>query len=427
MKNIFTINRIGARKSLRLIKLPFIVIFVVISTIVACILGRDLQIFGFNIQGYVWVFSLCLSIFVLMGSIKLISFPWYLWLPWILFIIIYLIIFPNTNALQRTAMMICPIIVGVAISTCRIQEEQLKSFYRMILIVTLFFFLFVLIKTGIIFTGKVPELTGLAAQVMTGSLLACYFICEYIYGNRNALGVWIGLSLVPIIAMTRTGIVATAITFPLTLAPIKFKTRVIIIFLIGILGLGVFYTERFQRKMFYSGEGTISDLRYDNPDLYTAGRKAMWERMEAEIEDSPWWGYGANATDDFLLFYTGFATHPHNDWLRLRYDYGYIGTFIFAICMVAQTLHAWKKGARTLGRKRLLFYTGASAFIPFALFMTTDNIILYCAFFGNLQFAILGLAYASLKTEQNNAKQLLRIKNYLPINFKFPLRNDPIR
>jgi hypothetical protein len=35
--------------------------------------------------------------------------------------------------------------------------------------------------------------------------------------------------------------------------------------------------------------------------------------------------------------------------------------------------------------------------------MFTDNIILYAAFFGNLQFTILGLVYAAQKTQEIDA------------------------
>jgi hypothetical protein len=38
--------------------------------------------------------------------------------------------------------------------------------------------------------------------------------------------------------------------------------------------------------------------------------------------------------------------------------------------------------------------------------MLTDNIILYAAFFGNLQFTILGLAYGSLKTSMKDAAMM---------------------
>jgi hypothetical protein len=40
--------------------------------------------------------------------------------------------------------------------------------------------------------------------------------------------------------------------------------------------------------------------------------------------------------------------------------------------------------------------------------MFTDNIILYAAFFGNLQFTILGLGYAAVRTQQEDRVNALR-------------------
>jgi len=59
-----------------------------------------------------------------------------------------------------------------------------------------------------------------------------------------------------------------------------------------------------------------------------------------------------------------------------------------------------RRARRAIGHSRILIYAGATSFLPFVLFMYTDNIILYAAFFGNLQFTILGLVYAAQKTQE---------------------------
>jgi O-antigen ligase len=112
----------------------------------------------------------------------------------------------------------------------------------------------------------------------------------------------------------------------------------------------------------------------------------------------PWFGHGANASESFVKKLGGGLTHPHNDWLRLLYDYGYFGTVIFGICVLLQVRHLLKMGKRSFGERRILFFAAATSFISFSLFMFTDNIILYAAFFGNLQFTIMGMAYASFAT-----------------------------
>ena len=167
---------------------------------------------------------------------------------------------------------------------------------------------------------------------------------------------------------------------------------------------------RTQEKMFYSGRGTLSELRLDNPDFATSGRSYMWDMMKPQIESEPLFGHGANASELFVSVLTGGLAHPHNDWLRLLFDYGYLGTLIFAFCLLWQFFHALKRAKNTSGETRLLFYAGASSFLTFILFMFTDNIILYAAFFGNLQFTILGLAYASLEKEKSVQRPAIRIR-----------------
>jgi len=159
-----------------------------------------------------------------------------------------------------------------------------------------------------------------------------------------------------------------------------------------------------QAKMFYSGQGNIKDVRFGNPNLFTAGRSRLWDFMLEEVKVKPIWGYGANASEEFVLSVTfGTLTHPHNDWLRLLYDYGFVGISVFVFCLVAQVIHLLRRAKNVSGESRILLYAGASSFLPFALLMFTDNILLYAAFFGNLQFAIIGLVYAAQKTQEIDA------------------------
>jgi O-antigen ligase len=256
----------------------------------------------------------------------------------------------------------------------------------------------VVLKTGLLITGTLPMRTGLAAETMTATLFCSLFATRYMFGEKRALAWWSALAAIPVIALTRTGIVATGMSLALTFAPMKIFKRIILIILLCVIGYNIFYTERMQQKMFYSGRGTFGDIQRDNPNFATTGRFHLWEMMKYQIEKKPWFGHGANASETFVRAVTGGLTHPHNDWLRLRYDYGYIGTIIFAFCLLFQLLNALKRGRMFTEEIRILFYTGATSIFVFVLFMFTDNIILYAAFFGNLQFTILGLAYAARAT-----------------------------
>ena len=99
-------------------------------------------------------------------------------------------------------------------------------------------------------------------------------------------------------------------------------------------------------------------------------------------------------------------THPHNDWLRIRYEYGTLGMVLFALTLLAQMRHALRRFSRLRSSGAAIFlYVGAGAFVPMAIFMLSDNVVLYAAWFGNLQFAMLGLGYAALRTAQRDGSQ----------------------
>lgn len=375
------------------VRLPFLVWVVILSTFVACIGGTSFL--GFNITGIAWVVPLIFSLLVFVAVRGRVRFPMGIWLPWAGLVVVYLCVAETPNALQRSVMVLCPIIVGMAVSKLRVDAGLLQGFDRALRLLAVGLWVVVVLKAGIHLTMRLPEITGLAAEVMTSSLLATYFIASHVLVRRQDIAWWAGLAAIPVIAMTRTGMAVAGLTYPLSFAPLRLPRRLALFGIIAVLGLALFSTERIQQKMFFSGGGTIADIRLDNPDFRTTGRSTMWDAMIPEIEKKPLLGHGANATEPLVSFLTGGLVHPHNDWLRLLYDYGYFGTLIFLWCLIIQVLHALARAKSSSGAEKTLFYAGASSFIVFILFMFTDNVILYAAFFGNLHFTILGLAYAA--------------------------------
>jgi hypothetical protein len=384
--------------------LPFLVWIVVLSTLVASIGG---QFLNYQIAGLGWLVPLVLSVLIFLKTPGRVRFPVIIWIPWLLIVVIYLIFADTPNALQRSVMMLCPLAIGVTVSKLKIGERELGNFNKLCHYFAVALYAVVIIKGGIIVTGTLPAATGMAAEAMTGTLLCALFASNYVLGNKKELAWWAALAAIPYIALTRTAIVAAGFTLPLTFAPMKVPQRAVLIILIVILSIPVFYSERVQHKMFYSGSGTFAEVHPDNPDLATNGRKSLWEAMQAEIDKEPYWGHGANSSEPFVFIRTGGLTHPHNDWLRLLYDYGYLGTIVFAICTIAQVLHILTRAKHATGETKILFYAGASTFISFVLFMFSDNIILYAAFFGNLQFTILGLAYAAYGSSSDDEKVIM--------------------
>ncbi|PKN38344.1 MAG: hypothetical protein CVU62_05690 [Deltaproteobacteria bacterium HGW-Deltaproteobacteria-2] len=377
-------------------KIPFLVWVVVISTLLADIGGEG--ILGYQFSALGWLIPLVFSLWSLARGLGGFSYPLWIWLPWICFVVIYTAVSDEPNAIQRSIMMLCPLIVGMAISKAQVGKNALEMLHKLMLYMAIGLIVMVAFKTGIIFTGVLPFITGLAAEVMTASMLCNYFAARYVFGDRKVLKWWTILAAIPVIAVTRTAIAVNGLTLPLTFAPLSILKRLIILFLIVMVGIGIFYSPRVQQKMFYSGRGTLEDIKWENKDFATTGRSLMWSKMWERIDEQPLLGYGANASESFVSKLTRGLKHPHNDWLRLLFDFGYVGVVIFALSLLMQALHAYRSAKRTVGEVSLLFYAGASSILSFILFMFTDNILLYAAFFGNLQFMILGLAYAARAT-----------------------------
>lgn len=391
--SIVPVNHVPGQQSA-----PTIVWIVAIATLVADMTGET--IFGFNVSGFAWFIPLVFALYVLFTTQGTPRLPYRIWMPWFGLTIGYLLFTSAEHALQRTVMLVTPMVVGMAVSKSAIRELELSHIESLLDKFSIAFFVAMLVNSGLGLTGVLPGVTALAPEATTAALFATYFAAEYALRSKRAAIKWLLFAFIPVIAVTRAAIVATGLTLPFTFAPLPLWKRISLLIGVAALGLLVFNTERVQNKMFYSGEGTVYDLSLDNPDFRTSGRTFVLEAMQKEIKDSPWFGHGANASEQFVSDLTNEdLVHPHNDWLRLAFDYGYVGTFIFLGCVVFQALHALRAGYRAAGSARLFLLVGAGAFIPFALFMVTDNIILYAAFFGNLHFTMLGAGYAVAANE----------------------------
>lgn len=373
-------------------RLPFIVWIVLISTLISSIGG---QFLNYSIASIGWLIPLIVSISIILIKPGRIQFPIRIWLPWICLVLVYLVFAKAPHALHRGVIMLTPFIVGMAVSRSRIGEKELERFSKLFRYTAIGLYIVILFKTGIIITGMLPARTGLAAEAMTGTLLCSLFVSNYVFGKKKEIAWWVAFAAIPYIALTRTGMVAAGLSLPLTFAPMKIIKRIFFSLLIIMTAIPLFYTERVQQKMFYSGKGIIAEVHPDNPDFATHGRTLMWEAMETGIDEKPYFGHGANASEPFLSGLFWGVTHPHNDWLRLLFEYGYFGTVIFALSLFLQLLHILKRAKNSTGETKILFYAGASTILSFVLFMFSDNIILYAAFFGNLQFTIIGTAYAA--------------------------------
>ena len=394
------------------VPLPFIALAIgMISSYIPNLLRGGI---GFNISYLGWIIPLLGCGWVVLKKPFSVTFPLGLWFLWAVWVVFYLLFATAEHALQRSVILLTPLVVGAGFSTLDVDEELIDTFR---LWLNRFFWVFFAVATfGTRLVGLLDDLYVFAAGTITASILAVWYTVGYSAGERFALRRWAFLVLVPVLAVTRTGMVAVALTLPLTLAPLAIKKRLLVLVLLLAGGSVVFQLDRVQNKMFYSGSGTVSDAARGMTDLFsgnsqgssgdfaTSGRQAMSDELLAHMDEAYWFGHGANTTEAVTMAIGG-LTHPHNDWLRVRYEYGMFGLLIFGFSMLAQMRHAQRRASLAPAGSSIFFYAGAGAFIPMAIFMFSDNVMLYAAWFGNLQFAMLGLGYAALRSMQPDGLQ----------------------
>ncbi len=297
------LKAIVAPKKKERIKLPLLLWYIFVSTIIVCIGGSSFL--GFNVTGFAWAVPFFLAVIIFLTERGRMRFPFMIWLPGICVVAGYLIFAEAENAFQRSVMLLCPLFIGITASKFKISDNELSGFRKLYRYMVISLYAIVILKTGLFVTGVLSGGRNLAAPVMTGALLCALFATNYMFGEKRDLAWWGALSAIPIIALTRMGMIATELSLPLTFAPMKMLKRIVLASMIIAAGYGLFYTERVQEKTFSIPGAGLS-------------------RMSAGI--------------------ISILRPAHNDWLRLLFDYGYFGTVIFGITMVLQVFYLIRKG-----------------------------------------------------------------------------------
>lgn len=131
-------------------------------------------------------------------------------------------------------------------------------------------------------------------------------------------------------------------------------------------------------------------------ELNTEGRAALWSVVIADTrQHNMWIGSGAGSAADVVSAEFGAGQEPHNDYLRLWHDFGYIGAGLWIIAilniLLALTWCWW--------RTRERFCCSAIAgVLALCVIMLTDNVIIY--YFAILPLGVMiGLALASLRAQ----------------------------
>jgi len=358
--------------------------------------GVPSSIAGFNFSGWAWMlmFITCLAMIFYTSPLK---FPLIFWIPWLGYITLYALADFSFNGVQLTLQYMTPIFTGVIASKLYYDNDILARIFNWGKWYLGFIILYYLLGIYYNLSGFVPHsYGGVAGTAMTVCIFGSIMMSIYFHRNRFlALAVYLVILLLPMMMVNRMGIAMLLLVAPLHFAPVNAIKRIFIISGIIIAGVLIFYSAPFQKKMFHSGEGKLTDVSFQNQDFQTSGRNFLSLVMQEKMAKAPMLGYGPR--EDLKLFISTNIDirEAHNDYLAVRYNYGWVGLILLLFGFIGTFLALLRLKTRRMGIPFLIVYHAClTLFIVWAGFMATDNVLKYSTFFGNFHFAMIGLVFS---------------------------------
>jgi O-antigen ligase len=158
-----------------------------------------------------------------------------------------------------------------------------------------------------------------------------------------------------------------------------------------LLGLAIFYTPVFQRRFFWEGSGTLSDVWEGN--FLSFGRFEAWPDIWEEAWRRPYLGHGVGTAYNFVPTVWEGMNFCHNDYLRIGFELGLVGVFLFVSVLVWQMSGLLKHINGSHGIVRAGFTASWLGFLVLAITAFTDNTLSYNLWFMNPLFAVMGASY----------------------------------
>ncbi|MBW4614354.1 MAG: O-antigen ligase family protein [Desmonostoc vinosum HA7617-LM4] len=241
-----------------------------------------------------------------------------------------------------------------------------------------------------------------------------WYVAAWRYRLPKALW-WLGLIIVDIaLSFSRTALLISLILIPLSqisLTSIKSWVRIglTLVLIVTVSYLAFNYVEPIRSRFSDVGDNaTVGGVKVN-----TSGRNQAWPIAYASALESPWIGKGPGSVGIVLVKRVGPTfPHPHNDYLRILHDYGFIGLTIWIFGygqLITKTWQNWKWADRNDIKNSRIHLAAFLALAAVALAMITDNVIVYIfvmAPLGVLVGASLGSASFSKKLIHQSTRNL---------------------
>ncbi len=148
----------------------------------------------------------------------------------------------------------------------------------------------------------------------------------------------------------------------------------------------------------------------DSVNMSDSGRGFFQKYFEDKAEEGPLWGYGAGGTEVYAAWLVQHVTlvgAPHNEYLRIRFDGGQIGLFLFYLGLADIFVRGlfWGRGVKHYFPLRAILIMTP---VMFAVSCTNDNTFFYFYVFTQYLFVFMGFgARICYEARVNEGRELI--------------------
>lgn len=331
-----------------------------------------------------------------------ICFPMLVWLPFYAFSAISLSWSEMDwrNNIQMFIQMLVFPVIGIMGSYMVKNEEELEKYNIHYILATLIigaFCVFFMAGPGRALQGQDGgKYVGFAERPAATSLIAiaAIFLAQIHKSPKLSIGMWLLCFVICIISESRMATLVLLMLWIIHPQLASIRTRIAMVLIVMVAGLAAFNTPIIQDRFFkkssgFSGSGSIEDVLKGKFD--SAGRFDAWPTILKKSEEAPWLGHGVGQSAPFVYSVWAPMDKPHNEYLKMLYDGGYVGLATFVFGLVGTLIYlSWK-----LKKDQRNNWANAAAFMAwwgFILMAVVDNPLVYGLNFLHPVFFLVGAA-----------------------------------
>lgn len=356
----------------------------------------EISLGGFMCRGWAWVLALTACAFYLIPnkSRGRIRCNYWIWIPWLLWML-YKTDFSQREPAQRFFIFLTPLLALCACSAFRlVTVKMIQTAFAVMSVISVLIYLLAVAASGTF--RAAASWYSLAGIAMTFTLTAVAACADLSTSPRKAMVCLLIYFFILFLSESRMPVLVVPLIFGFGLNYLSWKHKVCIALIVIIIGLALFHSPPVQENLFRKGHGTLSELlSFDPTILDSSGRLTAWPEFIKGIENL-WTGDGAAASAEFGYGMFRGWTHPHNEYIRILFDYGIIGFILLGFPALFMVIDLYKKAMRCRGNPsmRWLYSVCVNGFLAMLLLGITGNVLMYISYIGNMLFAAIGCTYA---------------------------------